>query len=79
MANKVLISLKEAAMNCKELQVPFVIYEKFESNLREAHKPNIDNADASYTNKYQKYLYVLMVDLVNQCKYIKVKIQFTSL
>ena len=38
------------------LQAAFVIYANPESNLKEVKKPNKDNADASYTVKYQGHL-----------------------
>ena len=31
---------------------PFVIDENFKSNLKEEQKPNKNNADVSYTDKY---------------------------
>lgn len=40
----------------KQWKAPFVIYADFGSNLREVQKPNRDNDDASYTNKYQKHI-----------------------
>ena len=40
----------------KQWKVSFVIYADFGSNLREVQKPNRDNDDASYTNKYQKHI-----------------------
>ena len=38
----------------KQLRVPFVFYAHLESNLRQIQKPNRDNVDASYTDKYQE-------------------------
>ena len=37
----------------KQLPPPFVINGDFKSNLKEVQKLNKDNADVSYTDKYQ--------------------------
>ena len=71
----------------KHLQAPFVIYSDFESNLKEVQKPDGDNANPSYTDRYQKHFVcsyghqvVCIEDRFNkQVKHIEIKMQFTSL
>ena len=58
----------------------------FETNLKKFQKPNRHNSSASYTVKCQQHIScshsykfgAFMIDLVNQCKHIRVKIQFNS-
>ena len=38
------------------MQTPFVIYAEFKPNLKEVQKPNKDNSDVSYTDKYQNHI-----------------------
>ena len=66
----------------KHLQTPFVIYSDFESNLKEVQKPNGDNANASYSDRYQEHfvvatrLYVLKIVLINKWNILRLKCNY---
>lgn len=38
------------------MQVPFVIYAEFESNLKVIQEPNRDNSNAFNIDKYQRHI-----------------------
>ena len=68
MGNKLLICLKKIArfnilIITNSCELIFVIYTDFESNLKQFQKPDKDNTDAendnadeSYTDKYQEHI-----------------------
>ena len=64
---------------------PLAIYADFESNLKKFIKLVRDNSEASYTDKYQNHIavmvtkfYAQMINLVNQCNNIKVEMESTG-
>lgn len=74
----------EFANYYKQLQTPFVIHADFESNLKQNQKlmeiilmhPIRINIKNMFFVVMVTKMYVLMKNVVNQCKYTEVKIQF---
>lgn len=78
------IKVDEVKFINRNRQLPsyFTIFADFESNPETARRPDRNNSNMSYTDKYKNIflavmsirLYALVVYSVNQCNYIEVEV-----